>query len=146
MPRTKTKARPKRRRPCMDDPTPMSYQGWTSTEICDQLDSSVTDPSSLSAVVLFTKICVLLKLERIEQVTRDHDARAVLAFAAFTGPEAGADGEWEEIYRRIDDYIEVCRSDEKRIHPMVNELRNLIVVWMRQRKIEAARKAKGGAS
>ena len=142
MPRTKTKARPKRRRPCMDDPTPMSYQGWTLTQIREEVKDRIGDNGSLG---LFLNLCDLLKLQRIERITYDHDARAVLAFAAFTGPTTGELGEWEEIYKRIDDYIEVCRTDEKRIHPMVNELRNLLATWRRQRKIEAARKAKGGA-
>ncbi len=143
MPRTKTKARPKRRRDYRDDPTPMSYQGWGRNEICEEVTDWIGDHES---VVLFVKICELLKQRRIEEITYDHDARAVLAFAAFTGPNAGALGEWEEIYKRIDDYIQVCRSDEMRIHPMVNELRNLLATWRRQQKLQAARKAKGAAS
>lgn len=142
MPRTKTKPTPKRRRSYNDDPTPMSYQGLTRTEIRKELEGWITD---LHSRQLFANLCELLKMQRIERITYDHDARAVLAFAAFTGPGAGALGEWEEIYKRIDDYIQVSRSDEKRIHPMVNELRNLLATWRRQRKIEAARKAKGGA-
>ena len=143
MARTKTKPTPKLQRRWDSDPTPMSYQGWGGNEICEEVTPWIDHAESC---VMFVKICELLKPQRIERITRDHDARAVLAFAAFTGPAAGQDGEWEEIYKRIDDYINACRVDEMQIHPMVNELRNLIVVWMRRRKIEAAQKAKGGAS
>ena len=143
MPRTKTKARPKLRRRWDSDPTPRSYQEWGCNKISEEISGWIDDPLS---AVLFVKICELLTLRRIEEITYDHDARAVLAFAAFTGPTAGMSGEWEEIYKRIDDYIEVCRTDEKRIHPMVNELRNLLATWRRQRKLQAAQKAKGGAT
>ena len=141
MPRTKTKPTPKRRRCWNDDPTPMSYQGWTPTEICEQLNNSIADAMS---TVLFAKICELLKPQRIERITYDHAARAVLAFAAFTGPVAGEHGEWEEIYKRTDDYLKVRMMDNMLIAPLVIELRNLLAGWMRQRKLQAARKAKGG--
>ncbi len=140
MPRTKTKPSPKRRRRVMDDPTPMSYQGSTTAKIREELKGWISDNGSLS---LFADLCELLKPQRIERITYDHDARAVLAFAAFTGPGAGEFGEWEEIYKRTDDYIEVRKQDKMRIHPMVKELRNLLVTWRRHRKLEAARKAKG---
>ena len=143
MARTKTKAKPKRRRSYRDDPTPMSYQGWGRNEISEEVRNWIGDAGSLT---LFVKICELLKPRRIEEITYDHDARAVLAFAAFTGAASGESGEWEEIYKRIDDYIEVCRSDEMRIHPMVNELRNLLATWRRAQNLQAAAKAKGGAS
>ena len=143
MPRTKMKPTLKLQRRWDSDPTPMSYQGWGRNEICEEVTPWIDHNESR---VMFVKICELLTLRRIEEITYDHDARAVLAFAAFTGPTAGMSGEWEEIYKRIDDYIEVCRTDEKRIHPMVNELRNLLATWRRDQKLQAARKAKGGAS
>ena len=142
MARTKTKAQPKRRRRSNDDPTPMSYQGWTPTEIGEELNGWIDNPGS---VMLFVKVCELLKPQRIERITHDHDARAVLAFAAFTGPQAGQRGEWEEIYKRIDDYIQVCRTDENRINPMVSELRNLLIGWKANEKLRAAGKAERGA-
>ena len=118
MARTKTKPTTKRRRTDRDDPTQMSCQGWGCNEISEEVRDWIGDAGSL---VLFVKICELLKPRRIEKITYDHDARAVLAFAAFTGPQAGAHGEWEEIYKRIDDYIQVARQDERRIHPLITE-------------------------
>ena len=143
MTRTKTKPTAKRRHRWNDDPTPMSYQGWGRNEICEEVTGWIDHAESR---VMFVKICELLKPQRIERITYDHDARAILAFAAFTGPQAGAHGEWEEIYKRIDDYIQVARQDERRIHPLVNELRNLLATWRREQKLQAAKKAKGGAS
>ena len=143
MPRTKTKARPKRRRDYRDDLTPMSYQGLTRTEIRKELEGLITDVSSR---FLFADMCELLKPQRIERIRRDHDARAVLAFAAFTGPEAGADGEWDEIYKRTDDYLRLRMDDNLSIDPLVIELRNLLGgLRYQQQKLQAARKAKGGA-
>ena len=138
MPRTKTKARPTPRRTYSDDFTPMSYQDCTPTAIREELNGWIDNPGS---VMLFVALCELLKPQRIERITYDHDARAVLAFAAFTGPKAGQGGEWEEIYKRINDYLEVCRTDEKRIHPMVSELRNLIIGWKGNERLRAAGKA-----
>ena len=143
MARTKTKPTPRRRRCYNDDFTPMSYQGWAPAQIREELKGWITDPGALD---LFVRICELLKPQRIERISLDGDARAVLAFAAFTGPVAGEHGEWEEIYKRTDDYIQVSRMDEKRITPMVIELRNLLIGWRNHRKLQAARKAKGGAS
>ncbi len=140
MPRTKTKTRPKRRRDYRDDPTPMSYQGLTRTEIRKELEGSITD---ISSRFLFTDMCELLKPRRIEQIRRDHDARAVLAFAAFTGPEAGADGTWDEIYKRADNYLKVRMDGNMSIDPLIIELRNLLGgLRHHQQKLEAARKAK----
>ena len=143
MPRTKTKARPKLQRRWDSDPTPMSYQGWGCSKISEEISGWIDDPLS---AVLFVKICELLKMRRIEEITYDHDARAVLAFAAFTGPEAGQDGEWDEIYKRTDDYLKVRMDDNMSITPMVVELRNLLGGLRNRRKVQAAQKAKGGAS